>query len=607
MKRKTIYLWLVLAMSQFAGGQSVGAGGMSYSGYVDGVYFNVTADFDFKFAMYGDEASTQLRFNWFKVNYVEYNGVRYDRSNHPGGSANFDYLNDGYQAKVKLTEYVPTKGYMDRTKTVYPKSWNDFRFSAGGEAWENLGIDRRIKQKEKWRNRTSPGTISCQSVSGREIDNIVRAVKNRQKQSSQGNQNSTASTNTNGAGHNSGTSTGTRNGGATNSGTSTGTRNSGTTNSGTSSERSGTSTNTNSGTTYGTNNGRGTSSTNKRSSTTTQSREAERQRRLERQAQEYQRKQAEQAARRKAYEDFARAQNNRNQQIAAAGALAGIGALAIFGKLIYGKMGYFKPGNAYKPGEVQFKASFQFGYSQLVQPMWFNSVYTNSFGTNTGLKYTYAWPTCFGFGMDIGLEHDYVGGEAYGGIRGGSSIFVTNYMWDINYGLRAYAGLPYLKGFFELGYGERQIWMNDWVTFEQSGEGFSDMLWENVKYGLRISWGDYVRQHITAGVIYEAAGVYSGRIQIMENLNPAHDPNVGYGNSGRPKIGEVYSSKFLEGYFFEWKKDHSFNFFLQVFPNYPFTGSSHRGGSAEAAEANIDGGVFVNVGFVRSVDGFLGF
>lgn len=563
---RTFCTFLVFFISYYLAAQSI-TNGAPFSGYIDGVYFSTSSNFKIRFAFINDEPEVELTLDWFKVNYVQYKGVRYDMNNHPGGSANFDYVRDGVVQTIKLTENVPTVGYQSLTRTMYSAGTYEFRFDVDKSKWQSLGMEGRAREKQAWKNRKVLGTLSCESISGAVVRNIIAAVKSKHNS----NQASSSSSNSisSGQGGNSYSSGSKSNASSNSSG-------------------------------YNSNQSSSASAQRKSSGNSNTSN-------YQRQQEQQRKKQADQQAQRQAYNDFMRQQNSRNEAAAAAGAMAGIGVLTILGKAIYGKMGIFNPADAYEPGAVNVKGSCQFGYSQLVQPMWFNSEYTNSFGTNTGLDYTYAWPTCFGLALDLGLEHDYGGIEGYASLRGGSSIFITNYMVDYNYGFRAYAGLPNLQGYFEQGYGSRSLFMNDWITAEQNGSGESNMIWENIKYGLRVNWGQFVRHHISLGVINEAVGGINGTsVQPLENFNPDYDPNSnGINNGTQP--GELYETKFVQGYFLEWKKDHSFNFFLQVYPNYPFTGDRNYPASESDQENNIDGGVLVNVGFVRSIDGFLAF
>ena len=50
------------------------------------------------------------------------------------------------------------------------------------------------------------------------------------------------------------------------------------------------------------------------------------------------------------------------------------------------------------------------------------------------------------------------------------------------------------------------------------------------------------------------------------------------------------------GYFFEWKRDHTHRLYVELFPNYPITG--------EIGEGSSEGNFFLQIGFSRSIESF---
>lgn len=163
--------------------QSLGKGAVSFSGEVDGVYFNVSGDLKFEqFVVHGSSAYIKVNWNWMKVNHIEYNGVLYD-SNHNLIEANFDYLKSGFNGVVELKDYIPTKlGFQSQEQTVYPGSGANYSFDMDKETWDEMDADGRSKIRAEWEKKPFALGVTLKSINGAEIKSIIYKVKERHKE-----------------------------------------------------------------------------------------------------------------------------------------------------------------------------------------------------------------------------------------------------------------------------------------------------------------------------------------------------------------------------------------------------------------------------------------
>ncbi len=177
--KKLLTLFLSLCFL-IAKPQSLGVGAVTFSGYVNDFYVNFSGDLDLKFSFINDEPEVELKWNWFKVNYVKYQRVRYDDYNHPGGAADFGYLYEGIYAEVSLLEDVPTKGYTTLTKKIYDQGTVEYRFQVDKAAWQAMTMAERTSIKKQWKDRHYPGRLTLEDVGGQALRNIFYAIKTKQ-------------------------------------------------------------------------------------------------------------------------------------------------------------------------------------------------------------------------------------------------------------------------------------------------------------------------------------------------------------------------------------------------------------------------------------------
>ena len=312
----------------------------------------------------------------------------------------------------------------------------------------------------------------------------------------------------------------------------------------------------------------------------------------QRKADEYARaqaKQAEENRQRQEYAQWKNQQNQRNAQIAAATAAGTVSMLAILGKMIYQNMGMVDFDQVYQ-NKPSLSISTEFGYSFMIQPIYFNSEVYDGVDYKYNTDYDFTWPVNFDFKFKIGYESEYIG--AYGFAGGGLGASIIMHSFNIptyNYGGQLYAGHPNFKALFEYQGGGRDISQNYWLLEEESGSAYSSITYSQVRYGAKFTWGQFTRNHLSMGIIQEGlSGNDDTRIQRIE-------------------LPESYNmeDRFVTGYFLDYKKDHSFNFFLNIYPNYPFTGEIESPLRNNTDTNYDDGSLYFLVGFHRSLDIFL--
>jgi hypothetical protein len=308
-------------------------------------------------------------------------------------------------------------------------------------------------------------------------------------------------------------------------------------------------------------------------------------------AADYARKQAkleQENRQRQEYSQWKNQQNQKNAQVAAATAAGTISMLAILGKMIYQNMGMVDYDDVYQ-NKPALSISAEFGYSFLIQPIYFNSEVYDGVDFKNNTDYDFTWPVNFDFKFKLGYESEYVGAYGFGGLGIGASVVMHSFNAPTyNYGGQIFAGLPNIKGLFEYQGGGRAISQNYWMLEEESGSAYSSTSYNQIRYGARFTWGQFTRSHLSLGLINEGlTGVDDTQVQRIE-------------------LPEAYNieDRFITGYFLEYKKDHSFNFFVNIYPNYPFTGEVNYNIINNTDTDYTDGSMYFLVGFHRSLDLF---
>ena len=145
--------------------------------------------------------------------------------------------------------------------------------------------------------------------------------------------------------------------------------------------------------------------------------------------------------------------------------------------------------------------------------------------------------------------------------------------------------------FGEYNSGERNFTANSWIDPEEVGKGKTKFLYQNIKAGLRFSWyrNDKTarRDHIQIGIIEEVFTGYDDKIRV-EHLDMEEEA-----------LFFKDDPQFYQGFTFQWNRDHTHKLFLEIYPKYAHTGE------ITSSQVNEDGGVFVQIGFLKSLDQWL--
>jgi hypothetical protein len=321
------------------------------------------------------------------------------------------------------------------------------------------------------------------------------------------------------------------------------------------------------------------------------------------QQQEEARLKAEQEARDKRQSDYDAWKQNANEQrrqAEATAATASVSILFIVGTWIYNdKMGRVNPDFVYnKPtskGKLKLNMSVEWGYSMSYAPVLFASDRTTMIGGNDvsskSLENKQIYTLNLDVNLKVGAEHDHFGGYAFLSPKAGFSPIFDGYQLSLlNYGARIYAGAKGIKAYGEYMGGERVFSKSD-NDPEEHGKGKIEMNFEKLEYGVRFTTkpnADYKRSHISLGMI-------------MERLVPG-----GLGTYIHPETGAMINSgksPWIQGYAFQWKKDHTFNFYANYYPEYIVAGNvSYTNGAPSSELKSTPTGNFFELGFIRSID-----
>lgn len=309
------------------------------------------------------------------------------------------------------------------------------------------------------------------------------------------------------------------------------------------------------------------------------------------------------------YDKRIKEQRKANERTAMALGASSVGLLYALGGFIYDNIDKpveMKDGLIFT-GNSEF-LSLDLGYTSTLIPYAFNSFIEKYDGNNYTYKNetigAYGISVNFNLGIEIGYEHEYGGGYAFGDISMGINPMLLAYSgFNYNYGSRIFAGSEGIKLFFEYEAGERahtSIWD---IAPEELGEGHTNIEFQNFKAGIKFSWynnsRDPYRNHVYLGVIEETITNYDDTGFYVQTIKDLEEPTF------FSKDKKAYL-----GYMGEWKYDNHSSLTLKFFPSYPFTG--YRSGEnidvksgplSEELRENA-GFPFIQVGFVRSMDAF---
>ncbi|MCP4052187.1 MAG: hypothetical protein GY739_03810 [Mesoflavibacter sp.] len=176
---KIFILIFVITTSNNLHSQSYGTGAVTLPNYnINGVNFNISGDLNVRFVFIDNQPEVKLNWNWVKVNYISYKGVRYDSSNNPF-KGNFDYIKSGFNGKVEVTMVAPTVNEIQKeTRTVVSGIGStSFVFTINKNIWEDYSFTERDEIKKKWKEQNHPLGVKLLSIDGINFINMASSVK----------------------------------------------------------------------------------------------------------------------------------------------------------------------------------------------------------------------------------------------------------------------------------------------------------------------------------------------------------------------------------------------------------------------------------------------
>jgi hypothetical protein len=298
----------------------------------------------------------------------------------------------------------------------------------------------------------------------------------------------------------------------------------------------------------------------------------------------------------KNYDEWKAEKKKEQNEMETASAAASFSMLYLVGGMLYDGMGNINPDYVFKnQNKLALYAGIDMGFSAVAFPSLFASDKSTMVGGKTTTKVEVQPKDLYHVNLNvtakIGAEHPYYGFYGYLAPQAGFSPYFDGYNFSpLNVGGRAFLGLKWVKGFFDYGIGTRTFSSSS-NDAEETGSGNTDMSYTKMTYGLKFTTNpnkDFTRDHILLGVIDEKVTVDYDQAFV--------DPTLGY-------LVKKAQSKSIRGYTFQWKKDHTFNFYVNAYPEYVYAGEvKSTAGGLSSDFATKKTGLFVEVGFVRSID-----
>lgn len=322
----------------------------------------------------------------------------------------------------------------------------------------------------------------------------------------------------------------------------------------------------------------------------------------DRKAQEERRKAAEAvelAQKQKEYDSWKSKKAEEQKMQDAASFAASVGLMTIVGGWIYDGMGRVDPMFVLKPEDEKkrkFHMGLDFGYSLATMPILYASDKTTMVGgkTQNTKQITAAHPFTFNIEAfwKVGIDNENYGGYAYLNPKLGFSPIFDGYQFSpLNYGARLYAGAKWAKLYFEYGGGMRQF-SHKSHDAEEAGKGNAVISYGKLEYGLRFTTNhdsDYKRSHISIGLISEKISPYDvGGFAIL-------DPEYGF-------VQFDQKSKAIQGFAFQWRKDHTFNWYINFYPKFVYSGEVKDAGALSSSFSSKKTNTFFEMGFIRALD-----
>jgi hypothetical protein len=315
--------------------------------------------------------------------------------------------------------------------------------------------------------------------------------------------------------------------------------------------------------------------------------------------QEAERKQKEQEElnnKQQAYDEWKAEKKKEQSEMETAAAASSFTILTMVGGILYDGMGDINPDFVFKnQNQLAFYAGIDMGFSAVAFPTLFASDKSTMVGGKSSTKIEVQPKDLYHVNLNvtakIGAEHPYYGFYGYLAPQVGFSPYFDGYNFSpLNGGGTAFLGLKWVKGFVDYGVGTRAFSSSS-NDAEEAGSGNTEMTYTKLTYGIKFTTNpdrDFTRNHILLGVIDEKVTVDYDQAFV--------DPTLGY-------LVKKAQSKSIRGYTFQWKKDHTFNFYVNAYPEYVYAGEvKSTAGGLSSDFSTKKTGLFVEVGFLRSID-----
>jgi hypothetical protein len=302
------------------------------------------------------------------------------------------------------------------------------------------------------------------------------------------------------------------------------------------------------------------------------------------------------------YDEWKEKKNQERQVQEAASMAASASFLYFFGEIIYGGMETYNPEHSYQApvsAEDKYKPLFyagvDVGYSGSYFPMLFNSQHSTMVNGNYINENSIITKDVITVNLNVigkvGIESENYGAYAYLAPQAGfSPVFDAFTLSPFVGGFKTYGGIKWIKAYLDYRTGVRQI--NTYsLDAEEYGEGNFNNKFNKLEYGIRFTTNpdtDYRRSHISIGMISET---FTAEDE-ARFLNPVTNSL----SSGKTPA--------IKGYSLQWKKDHAFNAYVNVFPEYIYGGDIASDSGSLKIDYSENTGVYVEFGFIRSFDFF---
>lgn len=326
--------------------------------------------------------------------------------------------------------------------------------------------------------------------------------------------------------------------------------------------------------------------------------EAEQQSRAQREEDRRRREQEQKRRKQQEYDNWKSQAEQRNQALAASSVASSSAFLYLVGGMIYGNMGQVMPDKVYRGSN--FYLGIDFGYSSSFTPIFFNSDYETMSGGNTHgsqkVKASYGFTVNFDMKVKAGYEQENAGGYAYYYPQAGfSPLFDTYSLSYKRFGGQIFGGIENLKAYYDYTQGDRYMYTFNYLDVEEYGDGKMNHNYRRNELGLRISYNSFIRNHIYLGLIYD---------NVLTRPSGAKDysyvQNIKGKSGGSLVPRSEVEDQIVTGYTFRLQKDQHYNFYVNLFPEYPFTGDIRFGIDSDFNDG--EPGFFIEVGFTRSLD-----